>query len=103
MTDKTVAVLLAFLQAGPKARLHGFEIMRSASILSGTLYPILERFKAAGWIVDEWEEPAPEGRPRRRYYQLTELGYAQANAASVRAEAISGDVVRRLRPRTAPA
>jgi PadR family transcriptional regulator, regulatory protein PadR len=85
MTRKTLAVLQAFLDAGPNGRLYGFEIMQAASVLSGTLYPMLDRFEEADWIVGEWEEPAPEGRPRRRYYRLTGEGSAQANLALVRA------------------
>lgn len=85
MTRKTLAVLHAFVDAGPDGHLYGFEIMQAASVLSGTLYPMLDRFEEAEWVVGEWEEPAPEGRPRRRYYRLTGEGSAQANLALVRA------------------
>jgi DNA-binding PadR family transcriptional regulator len=89
MTRKTLDVLQAFVDAGPDGRLYGFELMQAASVLSGTLYPMLDRFEEAEWIVGEWEEPAPEGRPRRRYYRLTGEGSAQANLALVRASGAS--------------
>lgn len=103
MTRKTLDVLQAFVDAGPDGRLYGFELMRAASVLSGTLYPMLDRFEEAEWVVGEWEEPAPEGRPRRRYYRLTGEGSAQANLALVRASGKSNarSSGRRSRPVTA--
>jgi PadR family transcriptional regulator PadR len=89
MTRKTLAVLQAFVDAGPDSHLYGFEIMQAATVLSGTLYPMLDRFEEAGWIIGEWEDPAPAGRPRRRYYRLTGEGRAQANLALVRASGAS--------------
>lgn len=103
MTRKTLAVLQAFMDAGPDGRLYGFEIMQAASVLSGTLYPMLDRFEEAEWVVGEWEEPAPEGRPRRRYYRLTGEGSAQANLALVRASGAANAAGSRRRHRPVPA
>ena len=51
---------------------------------TGTIYPALDRLLKARWIESRWEEPAPEGRPRRRYYSITSAGraaYQEAIAA----------------------
>lgn len=36
--------------------------------------PALDRLETAGWVEAYWETPEPAGRPRRRYYRLTEPG-----------------------------
>ena len=38
----------------------------------------------AGWITDHWEDPPPEDRPPRRFYEMTSTGreaYQEAVAA----------------------
>jgi DNA-binding PadR family transcriptional regulator len=55
----------------------------------GTLYRTLERMTRAGWLTSRWEDPAvagAEGRPRRRFYDLTapgEQALAQTREARV--------------------
>ena len=72
-------VLHAFLSAheqNVRARLAGADIMRSARISSGTMYPLLVRFEEAGLIEGDWEreDPAVLGRPARRLYRMTAQG-----------------------------
>jgi hypothetical protein len=59
------------------------EISRATKLASGTLYPILFRLERAGWLESRWEaeEPKALGRPRRRFYWVTELGAQNARAA----------------------
>ena len=48
---------------------------------NGTVYKILYRLGRVGAVTSHWEEPEvalAEGRPRRRYYVLTENGLARA-------------------------
>jgi DNA-binding PadR family transcriptional regulator len=48
---------------------------------NGTIYKILYRLGRIGAVTSYWEEPEvalEEGRPRRRYYLLTENGRARA-------------------------
>jgi len=48
---------------------------------NGTIYKILYRLGRIGAVTSYWEEPEvalAEGRPRRRYYLLTENGRARA-------------------------
>ncbi|WP_104082304.1 PadR family transcriptional regulator [Cryobacterium sp. Y11] len=42
------------------------------AIKGGTLYPLLTRFEAAGWIAAEWRPGA--GGPGRKYFSLTDAG-----------------------------
>src|SRR5438067_6470742 len=55
---------------------YGLEIAREAHLPSGTIYPILARLEAAGWLESGWEniDESSEGRRRRRYYKLTGRG-----------------------------
>lgn len=72
-------VILCCLWPG---RLYGLEILRrlesdSDLVLSaGTLYPLLSRLKAEGWLKSEWVE-GDAGHPRK-YYQLTPGGRSRA-------------------------
>jgi DNA-binding PadR family transcriptional regulator len=89
MTLSTQLVLGALI-ADPTRRIHGFELCAATGQPSGTVYPILARLEGLGWLESEWEEPevhVPAGRPRRRYYRLTEDGAAGARIALQAAEA----------------
>lgn len=75
MTVQTLQVISAMLQDSTGLH-YGFDLAQKAAIKPGVLYPILKRLEVAGWAHSAWEEQAPEdmGRPRRRYYTLTEKG-----------------------------
>lgn len=77
----TMDVLEVLLRDPTEAR-HGYDLIKTAGLSSGTLYPILQRLEDEGWVEATWEEidAAEEGRPRRRYYALTGLGVAAAKA-----------------------
>lgn len=92
MTVAVQAVLGALLQQ-PDAELYGLEIVKASGLEPGTIYPILQRLRGAGWVSDRWEDPEPghaEGRPPRRYYQLTMEGRARAIHALQRGRDRSG-------------
>jgi PadR family transcriptional regulator PadR len=55
----------------------GLRICEATGYGTGTIYPALDRLMKAGWIADHWEDPAPEDRPRRRYYEMTSAGREQ--------------------------
>lgn len=90
----SVAQVLAVLLDDPQAERYGLELMRATGLPSGTIYPILARLQAAGWLQADWEtiDPVVAGRPARRYYRLTAAGAA---AARTELAALSA----RLRPR----
>lgn len=75
---------LAILASLWSGRLYGLEILRrladesSLIVPEGTVYPLLARLKAEGWVDAEWVE-AETGHPRK-YYQLTPLGRRVASA-----------------------
>lgn len=79
------AVLAALLEQGDDV--HGYDLCRHAGVKSGTLYPLLIRWEAQGWLTAEWR-PSPEpGRPPRHVYRLTAEGRRQALAAQTEAPA----------------
>jgi DNA-binding PadR family transcriptional regulator len=56
---------------------HGFDILDATGLESGTVYPILRRLEDAGCLRSRWEDAErahDEGRPPRRYYELTGSG-----------------------------
>jgi PadR family transcriptional regulator PadR len=57
---------------------HGFELMKTTGLPSGTLYPILARLEVAGWLDSDWEAEPASGGPRRRFYTLTGEGLREA-------------------------
>lgn len=59
---------------------HGYELARSAGIQSGTLYPLLIRLEAQGYLEAEWQKPSERGRPPRHAYRLTASGVQLARA-----------------------
>jgi PadR family transcriptional regulator, regulatory protein PadR len=92
MTVSVQAVLGALLQQ-PDTELYGLEIVKASGLEPGTIYPILQRLRGAGWVKDRWEDPEPartDGRPPRRYYRLTVEGRARAIHALQRSRDRSG-------------
>ena len=73
---------LAILASLWSERLYGLEILRRLARVSdlvvpeGTVYPLLSRLKAEGWVESEWVE-ADAGHPRK-YYRLTASGRRRA-------------------------
>ncbi len=77
ITSTTLDVLEAFLASSEE--LHGFAVAKAVSKPTGSVYPILSRFEEAGWLSSRWEDENPqEGRPRRRFYELTPNGTEEA-------------------------
>lgn len=82
MTRSTVKVLQEFL-AHPEDEYHGFALTASTGVGSGTLYPMLDRLTAAGWLNAAKESTNAEfpGRPPRVMYCMTPLGAERAAVA----------------------
>ena len=71
------------LQALARGHAYGFDLMDVTGLPSGTVYPLLRRLEARGLVRSRWEAAGAahgEGRPRRRYYELTALGAASLDA-----------------------
>lgn len=82
VTVPTARVLRALLDDPSEAH-YGLDVMHRAGLASGSLYPILRRLEAAGWLESSWEQvdAAEAGRPRRRYYRLTGTGVERSRYA----------------------
>ena len=97
LTKPLERVLRVFL-ADVSARRYGYDLMKAARLPSGTLYPMLARLQDQGLVTSEWEPPPADanGRPPRKYYQLTgegirvaRLELAHASAAAQRAAPVT--------------
>jgi DNA-binding PadR family transcriptional regulator len=53
---------------------HGYDLAKACGLKSGTLYPLLIRLEAQGYLEAEWQAPAAPGRPPRHAYRLTAAG-----------------------------
>ncbi len=78
MTGASVqAIILSILSHGDS---YGYEIIKKVHRLSGgevewaagSLYPVMHRMTADGFVEAYWDEP--EGERRRRYYRITARG-----------------------------
>ena len=98
---RPTALVLRSLARGVR---HGFDILDDTGLESGTVYPILRRLEDAGCVRSRWE-PAErahaEGRPPRRYYELTGAGAEALRAALARYPDVRGTAPRGARPRPA--
>jgi PadR family transcriptional regulator, regulatory protein PadR len=100
ITPKVATVLKIFLEDPDQPR-YGFELMKLTGMASGSLYPMLARLEAAGWLTRGKEDidPRAAGRPARANYTITG---AAASAARVQLAELSEryrpPVTRRLRP-----
>jgi DNA-binding PadR family transcriptional regulator len=83
LSNPARALLAALAQAG-RGWSYGYELSSSTGIRSGTLYPLLIRLEAQGYLEAEWQQPAAPGRPPRHAYRLTAEGrrLALAEAAA---------------------
>lgn len=91
LTANVVKVLRAFLDEPGGECLdtdlvedhYGYQLMAATGLPSGTLYPIVARMEAAGWVQarEEDVDPAVVRRKPRRYYRLTALGRVEARIA----------------------
>ncbi len=85
ISHQTRILLQAFLDA-PEDEPYGFQLTQATGLKAGTLYPILQRLLAEGWLSARWEEidEHEAGRRRRRYYRLTAEGERNARARNDR-------------------
>jgi len=76
---------------------YGLDIVMHTGMPSGTVYPTLARLKKSGLVRAYWEDQRiaeREGRPRRRYYELT----ADGSKALARGAARLADLAAALAP-----
>ncbi|PAX08835.1 PadR family transcriptional regulator [Sphingomonas lenta] len=76
------ALLAALLDAGVRWS-YGYELATLTGIKSGTLYPLLIRLEAQGYLEAEWQQPVASGRPPRHAYRLTASGRQLAHREAI--------------------
>jgi PadR family transcriptional regulator len=90
-------LILSLVEKEPR---HGYDIARLIELRSrgviqfkvASLYPLLYRLEARGWILGRWVEKA--GQRRRRYYKLTGEGRKVLAAQRSTWEAFSQAIAR---------
>lgn len=81
LTTVIMDVLDVITSSPPDNPAWGLRLCERTGYGTGTIYPALDRLMKAGWISDHWENPSPEDRPRRRFYEITSTGREQYTAA----------------------
>jgi PadR family transcriptional regulator PadR len=82
---------LFVLQALSRGYRFGFDVMAVTGLPSGTIYPALRRLEALQLVRSDWENERQahgQGRPRRRYYELTAAGKRRLAEAEDRYRAV---------------
>ena len=82
---------LLVLQALAQGYKFGFDIMSVTGLPSGTIYPALRRLESLRLVASDWEmdvKARKEGRPRRRYYELTKDGKQHLKETEARVQAV---------------
>jgi PadR family transcriptional regulator len=100
MASPTSFTGVLILQALAQGYRFGFDIMQVTGLPSGTIYPALRRLESLDFVTSDWEKDLnarKEGRPRRRYYTLTQAGRRQLKDSEARVQAVG-----RLVPRQEP-
>lgn len=70
---------LAVLKALAEGHRYGFDVIDHTGLPSGTVYPALSALSRRKLVSSDWEKATvaqSDGRPRRRYYQVTSEGRA---------------------------
>ena len=89
LSSQARSILAVLLEAQGRWS-HGYDLARQAGVRSGTLYPLLIRLDAQGYLEAEWQQPSQGGRPPRHAYRLTAGGVELARAQSgIRTAAVS--------------
>jgi PadR family transcriptional regulator PadR len=74
---------------------YGLDIVARTGMPSGTVYPTLGRLKRAGLVTSRWEDQRVadrEGRPRRRYYELSRAGAEALAEGSARVASLASEL-----------
>jgi PadR family transcriptional regulator PadR len=98
MAPPTSFTGVLILQALAQGYRFGFDIMQVTGLPSGTIYPALRRLESLDFVTSDWEKDAnarKEGRPRRRYYTLTQTGRRQLTQSEARLQALGRLIPRR--------
>jgi PadR family transcriptional regulator PadR len=70
---------VAILHAVAAGSRFGFDIMDATGLTAGTVYPALDKLESLGYLTSKWEQARVahrDGRPTRKYFDLTTEGAA---------------------------
>ena len=84
--------ILGAIRAGEA---YGLDIVTRTGLPSGTVYPTLGRLRRSDLIRARWEDQRQadrEGRPRRKYYELTGAGARALEAGADRIAALAASL-----------
>ena len=72
--------ILGLMLQDETAEYYGLDLCQRAGLLTGTVYPLLQRLEDRQWLESRCEDidPSHSGRPARRLYRLTGLGAREA-------------------------
>jgi DNA-binding PadR family transcriptional regulator len=89
LSGPTIRILGLMLQ-NPTAEYYGLDLSQRAGLLTGTVYPLLQRLEGRGWMDSRREDvdPSAAGRPARRLYRLTGTGVREARRELNELEAV---------------
>jgi DNA-binding PadR family transcriptional regulator len=70
------SVLLVLIE-GQGSEWSGADLMKHLDVGPGTIYPVLVALERHGMVESRWEDSTAQelGRPRRRLYRITPLGW----------------------------
>lgn len=88
MTPATAEVLDALLNAPEPV--WGLRIVQQTGRPAGSVYPILSRLEAGGWVTSVWEDDPGRPGPRRRLYELVADAVPSARASVARIQETRG-------------
>jgi len=83
MTQVVMDMLDVLAESPPDDPAWGLRLCELTGHGTGTTYPALNRLLKVRYISDFWEDPPPEDRPKRRFYEITSTG-RQAYADALR-------------------
>ena len=82
----TTQLVLRALLVRTDREMYGKDVAAATGLSSGTVARILDRLESTGWVTSRWVDSQHSGRPRRRYFRLTDdgitLGSAYAGGAT---------------------
>ena len=83
---------------------YGLDIVTRTRLPSGTVYPTLGRLRKSGLVKAHWEDQRRaerEGRPRRRYYELTQRGVETLTEGAAQMRGIASALENKITGETA--
>lgn len=95
LTRNTLKLFSVFVN-NPERDFYGLEISEMTGIAYGSLLPLLIRLEEAAWLEGAWEniDPSEKGRPKRKYFRMSEESMGKAKELVSREVAfLSGKVV----------